>query len=604
MIKARNATIGLGLLAGLLLSTGTGLADDRMKLTGSLVGFVGNSSGVAQMGAAVLLYNRYDKLVGRTITNDKGAFGFDSLPADIYSLRVSLASFLPVVKDKIEVQPGMRSFLAVNLAGALSSIELVYTVPGQSPLMSDDWKWVLRSSLATRPVLRLTTPAGIEIRDPNQAPEADAGLFASTRGVVRVSAGDHGTTSALGNETDLGTAFALATSLFGSSELQVSGNVGHGSQMGSPSAGFRTRYTRNDAGLMSPDVQLTMRQLFLPARAGTALIGGQNGPALRTMSVSVNDSTQITDDLKMEYGFSLESVSYLERLNFFSPYARLTYDLGEMGSLQVAYSSGATPLELLQAGMMSNSDASLQHDLTALSLFPRVSLRDGRAHVQRSDNIELGYRKVHGSRTYSVSIFQENVSNAALTMAAPPNFFSSADLLPDIASNSSVFNIGSFRSRGYMASVAQNFGDFVTLSVAYGNGGVLLPGSRYLVAGDAEDMRNLLSGAQRHWASTRLSGMLPGTETRFTASYMWTDYTALTPVHTYLTQGMLPQAGLNVMIRQPLPGSSGLPGRLEATADLRNLLAQGYLPVGTGDGRRLLLIHSPRAVRGGLSFTF
>ncbi len=47
-----------------------------------------------------------------------------------------------------------------------------------------------------------------------------------------------------------------------------------------------------------------------------------------------------------------------------------------------------------------------------------------------------------------------------------------------------------------------------------------------------------------------------------------------------------------------------MPGRLEATADLRNLLAQGYLPIRTADGRDVFLIHSPRAVRGGLSFIF
>jgi hypothetical protein len=46
-----------------------------------------------------------------------------------------------------------------------------------------------------------------------------------------------------------------------------------------------------------------------------------------------------------------------------------------------------------------------------------------------------------------------------------------------------------------------------------------------------------------------------------------------------------------------------MPGRLEATAELRNGLAEGYLPV-TLNGQRVLLIQSPRALRGGLSFIF
>jgi hypothetical protein len=46
-----------------------------------------------------------------------------------------------------------------------------------------------------------------------------------------------------------------------------------------------------------------------------------------------------------------------------------------------------------------------------------------------------------------------------------------------------------------------------------------------------------------------------------------------------------------------------MPGRLEATAELRNGLGQGYLPITEG-GQRVLLIQSPRALRGGLSFIF
>jgi hypothetical protein len=41
-----------------------------------------------------------------------------------------------------------------------------------------------------------------------------------------------------------------------------------------------------------------------------------------------------------------------------------------------------------------------------------------------------------------------------------------------------------------------------------------------------------------------------------------------------------------------------------ASAELRNLLAQGYVPISTPDGRTLYLIQNPRALRGGLSFVF
>ena len=81
------------------------------------------------------------------------------------------------------------------------------------------------------------------------------------------------------------------------------------------------------------------------------------------------------------------------------------------------------------------------------------------------------------------------------------------------------------------------------------------------------------------------------------------DYSAMMPSHYSLTQRAYPETGLNVRVRQPIPAFPGMPGRLEATAELKNGLGQGYLQVSEG-GQRVLLIQSPRAVRGGLSFIF
>jgi hypothetical protein len=61
---------------------------------------------------------------------------------------------------------------------------------------------------------------------------------------------------------------------------------------------------------------------------------------------------------------------------------------------------------------------------------------------------------------------------------------------------------------------------------------------------------------------------------------------------------------LNISLRQPIPTLFMLPVRMEATADLRNLLAEGYLPFSLSDGRQIQLMHTPRSFRGGLSFIF
>ena len=58
---------------------------------------------------------------------------------------------------------------------------------------------------------------------------------------------------------------------------------------------------------------------------------------------------------------------------------------------------------------------------------------------------------------------------------------------------------------------------------------------------------------------------------------------------------------LNIFVRQPIPGMGG---HMEAIIDLRNLLAQGYVPVLGQDGQTVYLVQSARSVRGGVAFTF
>ena len=576
------------------------------KLAGSIAGIVRDTAGVPQMGATVLLFNKYEKLIERALTNERGAFGFDPLNPDIYSVRVSLASFMPAMKHKIAVQPGMQSLLYINLANMLSSVELVYAAPGQGALMSDEWKWTLKTATSTRPIMRFDPQlAGIsQSPDPRRSSNS---IFSDTRGLVKVSAGDAGTLAATSGEQDLGTAFALATSLFGRNQLQVSGNLGYGLHTGEPTAGFRTTYSREG---MSPEVSVTMQQIYLPTRAGTAPVASDGMPALRSMSIGFLDRTSITPDLQMDYGMSMDSVSFGDHLNYYSPFARFTYDLGKLGSIQFGFSSGAPPTELATRSAANSVNAEVRPDavaladnLAALALLPRVSMLDDRIEVQRTENLEIGYEKVIGSRTINVSGFREIVSNGAFTMMAPDDLFVAGDVLPDLASNSSIVNVGGYERYGYAASVTQSLGDKLEVSGSFGRAGVLTAGDQVVEAASADDLRAKIRGSQRFWGSARASATLPKTSTQVTASYEWTDYSALMPTHYYVTQKAYPEPGLNFRIRQPIPMVPGFPGRLEATVDVRNMMAQGYLPLSVA-GRRAMLMQNPRALRGGLSFIF
>lgn len=597
--------LAVSLVAALASSAPLAYPVTPAKLSGSIAGFVRDSAGVPQMGATVLLFNRYERLMERALTNERGLFGFESLTPDIYSIRVSLASFVPAMKQKIAVQPGMQSLLYVDLASVLSSIELVYAAPGQSALMSDDWKWTLKSSAATRPILHFIP--GVSTSDPNKRDKpAGESVFSDTYGVLRVTAGDPGSLGSASAQADLGTAFALATSLFGRNQLQVSGNVGYSARAGLPAAGFRTSFSREGFG---PEVAVTMQQVYLPGRAGMAIVGPAEGsPAIRSVSVAMHDSMALTDDLRLDYGLALDSVSFVDHLNYLSKFARLSYSLGNKGTLQVAFSSGAPPVQFLSPDRAGNSelngnDSALASNLAALAVLPRLSLLDGRAAVQRSQDYEIGYEKKVKSTTFDVTGYRESVTNLAMTISAPDDLFAAGDILPDISSKSSVLNAGSFQRFGYAASVTQALGDKVELGSSFGRSGALTPSTPELAVATADDVRSNLRSTQRFWASARASAIMPVTGTEITTSYEWMDYRAMMPSHFYLTQRAYPETGLNIRVRQPIPSFLGMPGRLEATAELRNMLAQGYLTL-SNSGQNVILIQNPRAVRGGLSFIF
>ena len=589
------------LVAGLVFPALPALPATSARLSGGITGSVRDGSGIPQMGATVLLFNRQERLAARALTNENGVFSFLSLMPDVYAVRVSLRSFVPVFRDHIVVQPGVRSVLNVSLSTLFSTIQLVTPPPGERGLMSDDWKWVLRSASSTRPVLRILPRLDTEPKP--ERPARATAVFSETRGLVQLSGGDGGQVSGFGNEADLGTAFAVATSLFGSNQVAVSGNLGYASQTGMASAGFRTSYTR-DLGVASPMVAVTMRQMMMP-RIGESLVGGPamgDLPPLRTMSVSLGDHARLSDNLNLQYGFSLDMVSFLDRLHYLSPYARLDYSLPDASKVDFSYTSGNPRPDL--GASPAVLDAGLQSDLNALSLVPRLSLREGRARVQRGEDLELGYSRKMGSRTYRVSGYRERVSNAALTISGPAGFYAGGDILPDLFSNSSIFNAGDYQTLGYTMAVTQDLGDRFKVSVMYGSVGVLAPQSSELATADLQGLRSSIRAERRNAVTTRGAGTLPKAGTHFIASYQWMNQQSVTPGHVYSTDPMRPEAGLNIYVRQPIPTFFSLPWRMEANADLRNLLAQGYLPLSTAGGQRLLLVQTPRSVRGGLSFIF
>ena len=582
-----------------VLISGQAQAATPVHFSGELGGLVTDVAGKPQPGAIVILLNRQDRILQKIATDALGTFAFSELMPDLYSVQVSLSSFIPAVKERIQIRAGMRSLLAINLSRVFSSVQLISMTPLPGGLMSDNWKWTVRADNASRSILRILPAQRVD--SPSSEPRES--VFSGSRGLIRVSAGDGAHVTSSG-EADLGTQFAFATSVYGENHIEVAGDLGYAPVSGgSQSAAFRTTYSRDFAGA-KPSLSVTMRQFYMPMRIGQTLAGGPGDtslPALKTLGVSFSDKTQLTDAFNLEYGFELNSVSFINRLQYFSPYAKLTRNL-EHGHVDFTWTSGNARPELGITGTEANAD--LQRNLAALATLPRVTLVGGQPKIQRGSDYELSVTERAGSREYSVSSYYDDVSNTTLTIASPQGDLFPGDVLPDLFSNSALFNAGRFRTFGYNASVTQDLGQNYKVTLIYGAPGVLAPRSSRINGTSAEEFRNVMETAQRPAATLRASGTVKCTGTRFVTSYQWTNYKSAVPGPLFATQSARPEPGLNVMVRQPMPGIPGMPWRMEASAELRNLLAQGYLPLTTAGGQQLLLVNTPRILRGGLAFVF
>ena len=123
-----HRTVVSAVLAGAvyLAGAGVGQAATPLRVAGAITGFVTDAAGVPQMGAVVVLINRQERQFERALTDERGACRFLGLTPDLYSIKVTLAAFVPAMKKGILVQPGMASVLNVNLNTLFSSIQFAY----------------------------------------------------------------------------------------------------------------------------------------------------------------------------------------------------------------------------------------------------------------------------------------------------------------------------------------------------------------------------------------------------------------------------------------------------------------------------------------------
>jgi hypothetical protein len=192
------------------------------------------------------------------------------------------------------------------------------------------------------------------------------------------------------------------------------------------------------------------------------------------------------------------------------------------------------------------------------------------------------------------------VADTALTGAGAVTA-ASGFMLPDVYSGTFTYAGNALDTDGVRIVLERKLCSDLTATLDYAYGGAL-----DLTRPDVqvEQAQQWISTERRHALAAKLRGTIPRTHTTWIASYRWINGQALTPVDMFNASAGQSDAFLNLFIRQPMPTLGFLPAHMEALIDLRNLLAQGYVPVMTQDGQTVYLVQAGRSVRGGVSITF
>src|SRR5277367_2546382 len=538
---------------------------------GAISGYVRDASGIPQMGAVVEIIGT----AARTLTVFTDGAGFyyasDLLPG-LYSVKVSAPSFLPAWRDKIGLHSGAATHLNITLNTLLNAMR-VGPVRGNSD--DDDWKWTLRS-VANRPVLRvLDDPSAGALSDGVENQSHD--LKGSLSFLAGSEAGGYGSGS------DMSTGFSLERSIFSADRVGLRGNVGYGD--GLPVAALRASYSHIFPDGSGPSMAVTVHR-FAPSDPNL------HNASLQAAALAVGDDFVVGDVLEFRFGSELQTIQFLGRVTAFRPYGSLDAHISPNTVVGYSYSS-SRPTTRAEKGFDSTPTDLSETD-------PRVSLTNFTTQVESAHHQELNVSHRAGKNSMQLAVFSDRVSNTAL-LGTGEVTAAGGYLLPDVNSGTFTYAGDTLRSQGLRVVLERKFSSDLRATLDYAYGGVLDLAKPDV---DLQNAAQYIGTQHRHAIAAKLSGTLPRTHTRWITSYRWTNGGGLTPVDMFNASPGQSDPYLNLFNRQPVPTLGFLPAHMEAVVDLRNLLAQGYVPVLGQDGQTVYLVQSARSVRAGVTINF
>ncbi|HYL84954.1 MAG TPA: carboxypeptidase-like regulatory domain-containing protein [Candidatus Angelobacter sp.] len=581
MKRERLRTLGALVLTVIASSFAAKPMAAQAKLVpGKLAGVVRDVAGTPQMGASVELLAETAGLSASHsfLTNTQGAFRGDKLAPGLYTVRVTLAGFLPTLEKHVRISPNLTTVVRLELESMYASLDQLRHMPSSSLAQADEWKWVLRSASAARPVLEWvdSDPSSLSTaRVETRMPQAPRMRMEFTNGARRAA-------SASNIAPSPATAVAYDQSLGGTGSLIFAGEMSYDSD--APSGGIATVWMPTGTLGAGPHTALVLREAKI----------APDGPNFRGVRLDQGGALALSNRLVLRYGAEYVLVGLGAAASSVRPRSELSYHVSDNWTTELIFGSMPNvpgPLEAAEEGQQGMLSAALNE----LDAFPALLWRAGRPVLQSGWHEELALdRKVGGNGKLQFAGFHDD--NRHVAIYGRGGDLPVSDYFQDYFSKGFAYDGGSSSSWGARVALREKlFGD-TDLTTVYSFGGALLPFS------DTDDLlRNILRTVPRHSLGAGISTKLPRSGTKLQVAYKWVNGTAASRVDAYGESLYQMDPFLHLTVRQPLP--KWALGRWEAIADCDNLLAQGYVSTASRDGR-VQLIPAFRTFRGGLSVQF
>jgi hypothetical protein len=557
-------------------SFGTSATMAQSKLvSGKLAGVVRDLTGTPQMGASVEVFAEAPGAASSLdyLTNTQGIFRGDKLSPGLYTIRVTLAGFLPTLQQHVRINANLTTMVRIEMESMFASLDQLRRQPNSAKADADDWKWVLRSAAGTRPILQWDENAVLTANG-DMAAHAPKILLEFTDGARRPG-------SVSNVAAAPGTAFAYDQKLGGAGSLLVAGQMSYDE---SPAGGVATVWLPAGTIGSGPHTAVVLREAKI----------GNTGVTFRGMRIDQGGAVTLGDRVLLRYGGEYLLVGLGRSVSSVRPRLSVETKLGSewRGKLVFASQPGA-PSAMESGG--EDLQSALVRALDELDAFPALMWRNGRPVLQGGWHEEVSAeRRIGENGKLQVAGFHEDSHHTAV-------FGRGSDLpvqeyFEDVFSSAFAYDGGSTSSWGGRLAYREKLNDDMEVTALYAMAGALAPG-----ASNDGVLRDSLRMTPRHSVGVNVSSKLSRTGGHLTVGYKWISGPAVSRVDAYGESLYQMDPYLHVSLRQQLPKLG--PGRWEAIADCDNLLAQGTVTINTRDGQAAL-VPAFRTFRGGLSLQF